>query len=83
MRAISAFLQKRHGRMLMRTWLILALCVANFLLSCGIAFYFNRGASPVLMIISGIVSVGLVAILSVPNMETDEGQEDGKEEQPT
>lgn len=69
MKAISKFLQTQYGPALMRTWLILALCAANFLLSCGIAFYYNRGSSPVLMIVSAIISIGLVLILSVPNLE--------------
>ena len=75
MKAISKFLQTRYGPMLMRTWLIIGLCIANFLLSCGIAFYYNRGTSPALMIVGGILTLGLMALLAVPNMEVEPDEE--------
>lgn len=71
MKAMSAFLQKSVGPMIVRTLLTLVLCVTNFLLAYGIAHYYSLGGSPVLMIITLIVTLILVAILAVPNLEPE------------
>lgn len=80
MKAISKMLQSQLGPMLVRTWLILALCAANFLLAYGIAIYYNQGKSPAIMILFGIVTVVLVLILGVPNMEPAPEEEPGSPE---
>jgi len=71
MKAISAFLQKPIGPMIVRTALTLVLCIVNFLLAYGIALYFSLGGSPVLMAITAVLTVILVAILAVPNLEPE------------
>lgn len=71
MKNISKFLQSKRGPFLMRTWCIWALCIANFILSYGIAIFYNQGSSPALMILGGAATVGLIALLAVPNMEPD------------
>ena len=75
MKNISKFLQTKRGPLLMRSWCIWALCIANFILSYGIAIFYNRGSSPALMIIGGILTICLVVILSVPNMEPNPDEE--------
>lgn len=57
--------------MLIRTWLILLLVLVNFLLAYGIAIFYNQGKSPAIMIVSGVITVILMAILGVPNKEPE------------
>lgn len=71
MKAMSAFLQKSVGPMIVRTLLTLILCVVNFALAYGIALYYSLGGSPALMIITAVLTVILVAILAVPNLEPE------------
>ena len=73
MKKISKLLQSKFGPIYGRTWCILALCFANFVLAYGIAIYYNQGKSPVLMVISAILTIALAAVLSVPNLEPEDG----------